>query len=136
MTNSFVYLFVMPRKPSNQPTEVELAILRVLWERGPSSVRQIHNVLKSTRDTGLSTTLKMIQVMFEKGLLIRDESERPQIYQVAQPAEKTRYDLVDHLIQKVFGGSVQNLVLSAFQGSNSKEVSEIRKLLQKMGKST
>ena len=134
--NSFVYLFGMPRKPSNQPTEVELAILRVLWERGPSSVRQVHNVLKKTRDTGLSSTLKMIQVMFEKGLLVRDESERPQIYQVAQPAEKTRYDLVDHLIQKVFGGSVQNLVLSAVRESNSKEVSEIRKLLQKMRKST
>jgi BlaI family penicillinase repressor len=134
MMNSFVYLPVMPRKPSNQPTEVELAILRVLWERGPSSVRQVHNALKSTRDTGYSTTLKMIQVMFEKRLLIRDESERPQIYQVAQPAEKTRYDLVDHLIQKVFGGSVQNLVLSAVRGSNSKEVLEIRKLLQKMGK--
>lgn len=124
----------MPRKQSNQPTGVELAILRVLWERGPSSVRQIHNVLKATRDSGYTTTLKMIQVMFEKGLLIRDESQRPQIYQAAQPAEQTRYGLVDHLIQKAFGGSVQNLILSAVQRSSPQEVSEIRKLLQKHGK--
>ena len=124
----------MPRKPSDQPTEVELAILRVLWERGPSSVRQVHNALIATRASGYSTTLKMIQVMFEKGLLTRDESQRPQIYQAAQSAEKTRYELVGDLILRAFGGSVRNLVLSAVQGSNPKEVSEIRKLLQKLGK--
>ena len=76
----------------------------------------------------------MIQVMFEKGLLTRDESQRPQIYQAAQSAEKTRDELVGDLVLRAFGGSVRNLVLSAVQRSNPKEVSEIRKLLQKLGK--
>ena len=69
----------MARKASEQPTDVELAILRVLWGRGPSSVREVHEALLATRDTGYSTTLKMMQVMFEKGLLVRDESRRPRV---------------------------------------------------------
>src|SRR5438270_5603589 len=105
----------MARKASPQPTDVELAILRVLWDLGPSSVRDVHQALLPTRDTGYSTTLKMIQVMFEKGLVKRDESQRPQLYRPAVPEDKTQLRMVDDLVQKAFGGSARNLVLRAVQ---------------------
>ena len=126
----------MPRKTSPQPTEVELAILRVLWDRGPSSVRQVHEALLGTRDTGYSTTLKMMQVMFEKGLLLRDESVRPQVYRPTQPEAQTQTQMVDDLIQKVFGGSARKLVLRAVQSEqvSADELAEIRKLLKQMDK--
>jgi BlaI family transcriptional regulator, penicillinase repressor len=126
----------MPRKTSPQPTEVEVAILRVLWDRGPSSVRQVHDALLGTRDTGYSTTLKMMQVMFEKGLLQRDESVRPQVYRPTQPEAQTQTQMVDDLIQKVFGGSARKLVLRAVQSEqvSAQELAEIRKLLKQMDK--
>jgi predicted transcriptional regulator len=126
----------MPRKTSPQPTEVEVAILRVLWDRGPSSVRQVHEALLGTRDTGYSTTLKMMQVMFEKGLLRRDESVRPQVYRPTQPEAQTQTQMVDDLIQKVFGGSARKLVLRAVQSEqvSAQELAEIRKLLKQMDK--
>ncbi len=126
----------MPRKTSPQPTEVEVAILRVLWDRGPSSVRQVHEALLGTRDTGYSTTLKMMQVMFEKGLLRRDESVRPQVYRPTQPEAQTQTQMVDDLIQKVFGGSARKLVLRAVQSEqvSAEELAEIRKLLKQMDK--
>jgi len=126
----------MPRRPSPQPTEVELAILRALWDRGPSSVRQVHEALSGSRDTGYSTTLKMMQVMFDKGLLRRDESVRPQVYRPAQPEARTQTQMVDDLIQKVFGGSARKLVLRAVQSEqvSAEELAEIRKLLKQMDK--
>ncbi len=126
----------MPRQPSEQPTEVELAILNVLWERGPSSVGQVHEALKASRDTVYSTTLKMIQVMFGKGLLTRNESQRPRIYQPAKPKKQTQSQLVDHLIQKAFGGSVRKMVLSAVESKSIRpeEVTEIHQLLKQIGK--
>lgn len=121
----------MARKASVQPTEVELAILRVLWQRGPSSVREVHDALRETRDRGYSTTLKMMQVMFDKGLLKRDESRRPQLYSPASPEEQTQRRIVEDLIQKVFGGSARKLVLRAVQSERvtKQELAEIRKLL-------
>ena len=126
----------MARKPSPQPTEVELSILRVLWDRGPSSVREVHDAMKGSRDTGYSTTLKMMQVMFDKGLLRRDESVRPQVYRAAQAAEQTQGQMVDDLIRKVFAGSARNLVLRAVQSERvtPDELKEIRKLLNQMDK--
>ena len=126
----------MPRKSSPQPTEVELAILRVLWDLGPSSVRQVHEALSAARDTGYSTTLKMMQVMFDKGLLKRDESVRPQVYRTAQPEAKTQTQMVDDLVQKVFGGSARKLVMRAVQSEqvSQGELVEIRKLLKEMDK--
>ena len=126
----------MPRRTSPQPTEVELAILRVLWDRGPSSVRQVHEALSGTRDTGYSTTLKMMQVMFEKGLLRRDESVRPQVYRPTQPEAQTQTQMVDDLVQKVFGGSARKLVMRAVQSEHvsADELAEIRKLLKEMDK--
>jgi predicted transcriptional regulator len=124
----------MARKPSLQPTDVELAILRVLWHRGPSSVREVHEALRETRDTGYSTTLKMMQVMFDKRLLKRDESRRPQVYAPSSPEEQTQRQMVDDLVQKVFGGSARKLVLRAVQSEHvtAQELAEIRKLLREL----
>jgi len=124
----------MPRKRSPQPTEVELAILRVLWDRGPGSVREVHEVLQGSRDTGYSTTLKMMQVMFEKGLLTRDDSRRPQLYAPSVPEEQTQMQIVDDVIHKVFGGSARKLVLRAVQSEHvtADELAEIRRILKKM----
>lgn len=124
----------MPRKPLSRPTDVELAILRVLWNRGPSSVREVHNALSEDRDAGYSTTLKMMQVMFDKRLLKRDESRRPQLYVPASPEEQTQKLIVDDVVQKVFGGSARKLVLRAVQSENvtSEELAEISKLLKQL----
>ena len=121
----------MPRSPSSVPTEVELAILDVLWQHGPSTVRQIHDALKHERGTGYSTTLKMVQVMTDKGLLHKDESQRPQVYTPAQRQEQTQLKLVDDLIQKGFGGSAMKLVLRAVSAKriSTDELAEIRRLL-------
>ena len=117
----------MPRKPSTQPNDVELAILRVLWDRGPSAVRDVHEALRHTRDTGYTSTAKMMQVMCDKGLLKRDDSQRPQLYAPSVPEEQTQKQIVRHLIQKVFGGSAQKLVLRAVQSQQlpPEEVAQI-----------
>jgi len=127
----------MPRRRSPQPTEVELAILRVLWERGPSTVREVHAVLLGQRerqDTGYSTTLKMMQVMTDKGLLKRDESRRPQVYRPAVAEDETQRRMVDDLVRRVFGGSARKLVLRAVESEHvtPDELAEIRKLLEQM----
>jgi BlaI family penicillinase repressor len=124
----------MPRKPSAQPNDVELAILRALWDLGPSSVRDIHEKLNRDRDTGYTSTAKIMQIMTDKGLLTRDDSRRPQIYAPAVPQEQTQKQIVRHLIQKVFGGSAHKLVLRAVESEQlpPDEVAAIRKLLKKM----
>ena len=123
----------MPRKPSPTPTEGELAILRVLWEHGPSSVGAIHLILAGTegKETGYSTTLKMVQVMSDKGLLRRDDTVRPQIYRPAIKQEETQLQLLDYLISKAFGGSAKRLVLraAAAERITREELADIRKLL-------
>ena len=127
----------MPRKVSARPTDVELAILRVLWARGPSSVREVHETLveeDGRGDTGYSTTLKMMQVMYEKGLLARDESVRPQVYRAVRGEEQTQREMVSDLVDKVFGGSARKLVLRAVESEkvSADELVEIRKLLRQM----
>ena len=125
-------MFVMPRQPSSIPTEVELEILQVLWTRGPSTVRQVHDVLRQQKDTGYSTTLKMIQVMTEKCLLLKDESQKPQVFRPAKPQEQTQLQLVDDLIQKGFAGSAMKLVLRAITAKRitPDELAQIKKLLE------
>jgi len=124
----------MPRKPSSQLNDVELAILRVLWRRGASSVRDVHDALKATRGSGATATLKMMQVMCDKGLLTRDASRRPQVYLPAVPEEQTQRRIVHDLIQRVFGGSARQLVMRAVESEHvtPDELSEIRKLLDRM----
>jgi predicted transcriptional regulator len=117
---------VLPR-----PTDAELAILRVLWQHGPSTVRQVHEALVDTRETGYTTTLKLMQIMADKGLVTRDESARTHVYAAAVNEEKTQGQLVKDLVDRAFGGSAKALVLRALsaEGTTAEELREIRKLI-------
>ncbi len=128
----------MPRRASSHPTEVELQILNVLWAQGPSSVSRIHEALKPYRSTGLSTTLKMVQVMTEKGLVIKDNSRRPQIFRPAMSQEDAQTGLVDDLLQRAFGGSVDKLVLRALESKkvSESEINQIKKLIEQFERGT
>jgi BlaI family transcriptional regulator, penicillinase repressor len=123
----------MPRPVSLTPTEGELEILRVLWHDGPSTVRQLFNALKDQRGTGYSTTLKMVQVMTEKGLLMRAGGGRPQVFRPARSQEQTQLQLVDHLIQRGFGGSAMNMVLRAVAAKRitAEELGQIKQMIEK-----
>ena len=125
---------IMPRYPSTQPTEVELQILRILWEQGPSTAREIHNQLAGTRETNYSTTVKMLSVMLEKGLVKRDESVRPQVFRAAATQDRTQQRMLKDLIRKAYDGSVGSLVMQALssQKSSPDELAEIRRLLNEL----
>jgi len=114
-----------------KPTDAELAILRVLWEQGPATVRQVHEALADTRDTGYTTTLKLMQIMADKGLVTRDESARTHIYSTRLSQEQTQHQLLDDLVTRAFGGSAAALVLRALSSEQTSpdEVREIRKLI-------
>jgi len=116
-----------------RPTEGELAILRVLWEGGPRSVREIHKVLDQVRPTGYTTVLKLLQIMTEKGLVERDETVRPQIYRSRYSQEQTQRQLVRDLLDRAFGGSVRAMVLSALatKKSSAEELEAIEKFLDR-----
>ena len=124
----------MARRPSSKPTEVELQILGVLWERGPCTVREVHSALEDDRGTGYSTTLKMMQVMTDKGLLLKDDGQRPQVYRPAISREQAQTQFVDDLIQRVFGGAADKLVLHAINSRHvsSEDLVQIRKLIKKL----
>ena len=121
----------MPRPPSPQPTDVELQILGVLWERGPSTVRQVHEALSASRETGYSTTLKMMQVMKDKRLVVRDDSVRPQVYRAARSREQTQLRILDDLVQKAFGGSARRLVMRMVSANrvSPEELAEVQRLV-------
>ncbi len=128
----------MPRPSSSQPTEVEMQILRILWDLGPSLVREIHRRLEAAKGTSYSTTVKMLSVMLEKGLVTRDEEAQPHIYTAALTRDGAGKRLVRDLIDKVYNGSALSLVLQALstQRATQEERDEIRRLLDKMeGKS-
>jgi BlaI family transcriptional regulator, penicillinase repressor len=113
-----------------RPTDAELAILRVLWELGPSTVRQVHEALVESRETGYTTTLKLMQIMADKGLVQRDESARTHVYAAAVNQELTQRQLVKDLMDRAFGGSAKALVLRALADETSpEERREIRKLI-------
>ncbi len=120
--------------PPRRPTEGELAILRVLWERGPASVRDIQRVLHASRPTGYTTVLKLIQIMTEKGLVERDETCRPQIYRARYSQRHTQRQLVRDLLHRAFGGSVKDLVLQALatRKSSPEELETMEKLLDRL----
>src|SRR5262245_16768889 len=103
----------MGKRDLPRPTEAELAILRVLWERGPSTVREVTESLHDSRGTGYTTALKLLQIMTEKGLVSRDDSRRTHVYEAVAPAEQTQRQLVRDLLERAFGGSAQTLVLQA-----------------------
>jgi predicted transcriptional regulator len=117
-----------------RPTEGELAILSVLWETGPRSVREIQRVLNGSRPTGYTTVLKLLQIMTAKGLVDRDENCRPQIYRPRYSREKTQKQLLQDLLQRAFGGSVKTLVLQALATGKASlgELEEMEKLLDRL----
>ncbi len=118
-----------------KPTDGELAILSVLWSLGPSTVRQVHEDLLKERDLGYTTVLKMLQVMTEKGLVVRDESERTHVYAPAQSQTQTQRTLVEDLLGRAFNGSALKLVVQALSASKTspEELAEIRTLLDATG---
>jgi predicted transcriptional regulator len=124
----------MGSKEKKHPTNAELEILQVLWERGPSTVRQVYKELAATREPGYTTVLKLMQIMTEKGLLIRDLKVRPQVYRVAQPQSKTQRILVGDLLERAFKGSPGSLVLQALSTNKAtpEELKKIRDLLDKL----
>ena len=124
--------FDMARRRRPKPTDAELAILGVLWEQGPSTVRQVHEALADTRETGYTTTLKLMQIMSEKGLVSRDESSRTHVYAASITEEQTQRQLVKDLVDRAFGGSAKALVLRALsaEGTTPEELREIRKLIE------
>lgn len=113
-----------------RPTDGELAILRVLWERGPSTVRQVHEAL-AERDTGYTTTLKLMQIMADKGLVLRDESSRTHVYTARASQQQTQSQLLRDLVDRAFGGSAAALLMRALdiQATTPDEAREIRKLI-------
>ncbi|MCF7958954.1 MAG: BlaI/MecI/CopY family transcriptional regulator [Phycisphaerae bacterium] len=118
-------------KVFKQPTDRELDILRTLWERGSCTVRQVHEVMG---DTGYTTTLKLMQIMSEKGLVVRDESQRTHIYRPAEDEAHTQGQLVGHLIDKAFGGSAKKLVIQALAANKvpADELERVKKMLEKI----
>lgn len=123
---------------SSQPTAVELEILRILWELGPSPVREIHARLNAAKGTNYSTTVKMLAVMLTKGLVKRDEEASPHIYRAAITRERAAKKFLSELVEKVYNGSAMSLVLQALAGGKASqaEIDEARRLLDEMeGKS-
>jgi len=119
----------MARLP--RPTESELAILGVLWTNGPSTVRQVNDVLSASRNTGYTTTLKLMQIMAEKGLVTRDERDRSHVYAAKLSQDQTQRQLVTDLVDRAFGGSAAALVLQALSAhpASSEELGEIQRLI-------
>jgi BlaI family transcriptional regulator, penicillinase repressor len=124
----------MSKKSLPKPTGAELALLRVLWERGPSTVREVHERVSDNRETGYTTTLKILQNMAEKGLVTRDESRRSHVYQAVYQAEQTQRQLVRDLLRRAFGGSPGKLVVQALSEEtvSADDLAEIRRLLDEL----
>ena len=122
-----------PSKPP-KPTDAELAILRVLWQRGPSTVRDVWEQLNPKQHTGYTTVLKTMQIMSEKGLLARDETDRSHVYRAARSEAQTQRQVVGHLLERLFSGSAPKLVMQALTAKKvtPAELAEIRKLLNDM----
>jgi predicted transcriptional regulator len=117
-----------------RPTDSELAILRVLWERGPSTVREVHEGLQD--GGGYTTVLKMMQIMTEKGLVVRDESQRAHVYSARATQQKTQRQLVTDLVERAFGGSPAQLAMQALstKKTSPEELAELRRLLDSLDK--
>ncbi len=124
------------RPTSTQPTDAELALLRVLWDQGPSTVRQVFDALLRERDTAYTSVLKMLQVMLEKGLVTRDDSERSHVYEAANDRASTQKGLLRDLLDKAFGGSAKELVMAALEEErmDPRAKSQVRDLLAKARK--
>lgn len=125
------YCVGMSNKRPPKPTAAELELLSVLWTQGPSTVREIHEVLSKEKETGYTTTLKILQKMTDKGLVTRDESQRSHVYRAALGAEKTQRQLVHELLDKAFGGAADKLIQHALSSRkvSRDEIEALRQLL-------
>lgn len=123
-----------PSGNSKRPTDAELNILAVLWERGSATVREVHEDLARSQDIGQTTVLKLMQIMVEKGLLTRDTAVRPQVYQPTKPRNQTQRVLLRHVVDRAFGGSSRDLVLQALsmRRTSAEELRDIRALLDEL----
>lgn len=117
-----------------KPTDSEMEILNVLWEHGPSSVREVNDIISRKKDAGYTTTLKLMQIMLQKGLLERDESERSHIYKAAVNKEQTQKQILRRMIDQVFNGSAAQLVMQALgkHETTPEELEQIKQYLKKM----
>lgn len=117
-----------------RPTDAELAILRVLWQRGPSTVRDVHEDLNRDGATGYTTVLKLLQIMTEKGHVVRDETERAHVYEARYSEQKTQRQLLSDLADRAFGGSAAKLVMQALSGrkATAEELGVIREFLDRL----
>jgi predicted transcriptional regulator len=122
-------------KSTTKPTEAELSLLNILWQMGPATVRQIHESVSTTHKTGYTTVLKILQIMHEKSLVVRDETNRAHVYTAANSEVHTQSSLIKDLISKAFGGSTSKLVMRAIDESTSaEEIDDIRQLLNALEK--
>jgi BlaI family penicillinase repressor len=121
-----------------RPTDAELEILTVLWSRGPSTVREVHENINKRKLAQYSTVLKFMQIMAEKGLVRRNEKQRAHVYEAAQPREWTQQRLAGDLLQRAFGGSSKNLLMGALSArkASKQELAELRKILDDYEKGT
>jgi len=117
-----------------RPTDAELEILNVLWRRGPSTVREVQEVLLENKETGYTTVLKLMQIMAEKHLVRRDESSRTHIYEAARAQDETRAQLLSDLLDRAFNGSAKKLVMQALSSKKAsrEELAEIRQMLDEL----
>ncbi len=124
----------MARRKTTGPTDREMAILAVLWDKGPSTVRQVHEGLHADPETGYTTTLKLMQIMVDKCLLVREGDGRRHIYRPAVSEERTQKQLMGELLDRVFAGSAEKLVLRALSAKkvSPKELKRIRQMLDEM----
>ena len=124
----------MAKQNTPQPTERELTILGILWDNGPSTVRDVNEKMNKQQRTGYTTTLKLMQIMTEKGLVVRDDSKFKHIYKPAISQERTQRQLVGDLLERAFSGSAEKLVMRALSAKkvSAGELAKIRKMLDEM----
>jgi BlaI family transcriptional regulator, penicillinase repressor len=124
----------MARSELPRPTDAELAILRVLWHQGPSTVRQVRDVLERSQPTGYTTALKLLQIMTEKGLVVRDIAQRTHVYRASRSESHTQRQIVGDLLQRAFGGSALKLVMQALTAKKASpaDLAEIRSLIENL----
>ena len=124
----------MAKNGNFKPTDRELTILRILWDNGPCTVRQVNEIMSKDSNTGYTTTLKLMQIMTEKGLLLRDDSQFKHVYKPAVTEEKAQKQLVGELLDKAFSGSAEKLVMRALSAKkvSPKELEKIKKMIEEI----
>lgn len=122
----------MKKKRVDTPTKAEIEILQILWQKGSATVREVHEAIE--RDTGYTTVLKFLQIMTEKGLVVRKEEGRAHVYQAKATQKQATGDFLRELLDRVFGGSPSRLVMQALQAKNTsrEEINEIRRILDEL----